>query len=317
MKEYHPDVPLANNPLQAEPADRTASPPASLEVGGEGGRDSGPLVLGCISERKMPPHPGNPVALVEIYPRGVRLIREKIATLSSAGIGGKRADISSFTNQSKRRLRWCASNASPALVSQFGMTYHNANPDGRTCKKHLHAFLVALRRKYGRVGYLWILEFQSRKVAHFHLWLTLPQDTEGLHEFLASTWHRIAEPESEWHDTFHRRRKNFIQWSMQGGSYLCKYLEKEYQKAVPEGFTGLGRFWGASLNLVPPPDVLEASQVDNPAFLVRTLCRHHEASLRWSKWKSRARHTTACFRLPNGAIIVRRILTPPKGADFP
>jgi hypothetical protein len=222
--------------------------------------------------------------------------------------GGHRSEISSFTTGSKRRLRWAASNASPSLVSQFGMTYHHSTPDGYEVKRQLNLFLTLLRKKFPGVGYLWILEFQKRESPHIHLWLTLPVDTPELKYHLAITWHRIAEPESIDHLACAFHEKNFIAWEMGGGSYLCKYLDKDHQKRVPDGFCGIGRFWGASRGLVPPPDVVELSQIANPVSFVRTLGRHHEKSLRRSKWKSRARRSPCSFRLPNGAKVANRLL---------
>lgn len=228
--------------------------------------------------------------------------------------GGIRSEISSFTVGSKRRLRWAASNASPPLVSQFSMTYHRASPDGYTVKRHLHAFIGALKRRVG-CGYLWILEFQSRGTPHFHIWLTLPVDTPQLHYFLADAWHRIAEPESPEHLKFHSHKKNFISWEMGSGAYLCKYLDKSAQKSVPHGFVGVGRFWGGSRNLVGPPDVVDMDGVPEPLSFIRTVCKHHEKSIRWSKWKSHARRSSCSYRLPNGAQVARQLLdveSPPR-----
>jgi hypothetical protein len=47
---------------------------------------------------------------------------------------------------------------------------------------------------------------------------------------------------------------------MGSGGYLCKYLDKEYQKAVPEDFLFPGRFWGCSRNLVPHPQLFDKTE---------------------------------------------------------
>ena len=45
------------------------------------------------------------------------------------------SSINSFSEASRRRLRFRALNAFPALISQFGLTYHENWPsDGRICK---------------------------------------------------------------------------------------------------------------------------------------------------------------------------------------
>lgn len=257
----------------------------------------------------------NPVKSLQVWPRALKLVREfhgKTPPVSSV-----RADIQSFSLKSKRRLKFTASNAFPDLVSQFGLTYHKTSPDGRTIKHHLELLLKALRKKYKDVKYLWILEFQTRKVPHFHLFLTTERKKE-IGDFLAETWHRIAEPDSKEHLKFHKHKKNYIEWDMGSGSYLCKYLDKEHQKAVPEGFTGVGRFWGNSQCLVPEPleieadyssesyeiidyDTGEINNFDATQFLIRQLCRHHEKSLKGSAWRSSARTRPTSYVLPNGA----------------
>lgn len=296
MKEYPNEHRESISPGPGERGDFRHHP--------ERGGDESPhglLVNRLISQRGVN---RNPVVLVEIYQRGVKLTRIFKGEVLAQGL---RAEISSFTAGSKRRLRWAASNANPSLVAQFGMTYHHANPDGYTAKRHLNAFLMALRRRF-KCGYLWILEFQSRGVLHFHLWLTIPADTEGLHEFLATTWNRIAEPGDKEHLRVHEHPRNLIPWDMGSGSYLCKYLDKAAQKAVPCGFVGVGRFWGASRDLVGAPDVIEAADIVSPCAFVRTVCKHHEKAIRRSKWKAHARRSACSYRLPNGAKVARRLL---------
>ena len=77
----------------------------------------------------------------------------------------KRGSISSFTPDSRRRLKEIAGNCFPLLISQFCMTYSDETlpPDGDTAKKHLNTFLTAIRRKLNNPGYLWVLEFQDER----------------------------------------------------------------------------------------------------------------------------------------------------------
>jgi hypothetical protein len=235
---------------------------------------------------------------------------------------GRRSEISSFSQASKSRLKFTAANAFPELVSQFAMTYHHASPDGRTIKQHLDRFLVSLRRRFPAVRYLWILEFQTRNTPHFHLFLSLPHGTTSLHSFLAEKWHQIAEPDSPEHLKFHVHKKNFIPWDMGSAGYLCKYLDKEAQKAVPVGYTGVGRFWGNTRGLVPDAIEIDMETVDNAfsyentdyqtgevnefkasEYVTRQLCRHHESTLKRSKWKSTARTRPTCYTLQNAAKV--------------
>lgn len=233
---------------------------------------------------------------LKLYPVSVKIVRNQGFRFKG---GGKRGEIKSFSWGSKARLRFTAVNAFPPLISQFGMTYHQRNPDGREVKKDLYDFLKRLSRKYPEAKYLWILEFQKRAVVHFHMWLTLPV-SRGLHEFLANTWHEIAEPESDYHLWWHLRdgsedpkENNFIPWEMRGAGYLCKYLDKERQKMVPEGFVGVGRFWGCSKGLVGKCEEVSEFEIQKKfshgdpvasTKILRHLCKSQEKKLNGKKW---------------------------------
>ena len=280
------------------------------------------LVNKSISQRNKDSK--NPVKSFLVYPRAVKLVRDFKGKKPDSN-SKTRSEITSFSAKSRSRLKFTSANAFPALISQFGMTYHRTFPDGRTIKKHLNQFLTELRFSYPDVKHLWILEFQSRGVAHFHIFLSLAH-SKKLGQELGSIWHRIAEPDSKQHLKFHQHENNFIPWDMGSGSYLCKYLDKESQKSVPENFTGVGRFWGNSRGLVPEPDEILSSDFDHAfshesidettgeitefnacTYIVRTLCRHHEKSLRHSPWRSSARKRPTCYTLPNSAGILRKL----------
>lgn len=198
-----------------------------------------------------------------------------------------RGEIEIFSAHSASRLTRLARNASPALVSQFCLTYHEATPDGPTAKKHLNSWLMALRRAAPGVGYLWILEFQSRGVPHFHVWLTCNY-SETLWKRLGKAWNRIAEPTSPQHLWWHTEERTdpktgkvqraFIDWDMKGAGYLRKYMSKEAQKCVPDGFGWCGRFWGATRGLAPLKGHIPAQEL--PCDIVdvtRTISKWSEA----------------------------------------
>jgi hypothetical protein len=198
-----------------------------------------------------------------------------------------RGEIEIFSAHSASRLTRLARNASPALVSQFCLTYHQANPDGKTAKKHLDSWLKALRRAAPGVGYLWILEFQSRGVPHFHVWLTCNY-SETLWKRLGKAWNRIAEPTSPEHLWWHTEertdpktgkvQRSMLDWDMKGAGYLRKYMSKEAQKCVPAGFGWCGRFWGATRGLVPDPVVFTADDLPGEITdITRTLSKWSEA----------------------------------------
>lgn len=226
----------------------------------------------------------------EILPVDVRVVRDFGPQPQPEHLKDcQRGEVQMFSPKSASRLTRTARNAHPALVSQFCLTYHLSNPDGLTSKKHLDSWLKALRRAVPDVGYLWILEFQSRGVPHFHVWLTAPF-SESLWKRLGAAWNRIAEPSSPKHlhmhtEPFYDRKKkrwlkSFMPWEMNGAGYLRKYMSKEAQKCLPDGFGWCGRFWGNTRDLVPEPDVILAEDVPNVADLTRQVSRYVEARRR-------------------------------------
>jgi hypothetical protein len=250
---------------------------------------------------------------LELYPSSVKILRPNNSLFKG---GGYRKAIASFSFASKRRLRFRALNAFPPLISHFGMTYHFRIPDGLQAKKDLNYFLNDLRKWYRKAGYIWILEFQRRGTLHFHIWLTLPV-SDDLHGFLASTWNRIVEPGNKEHLTIHLRNKNFISWEMRSAGYLCKYIDKEHQKRVPEGFQGVGRFWGCSRDLVEPPDIVSESElakdyggvdVKAPGRILRALCKSQEKKVFFKKWKNWSRRSKGDYTLLDGRGAFNQII---------
>jgi len=201
-----------------------------------------PLVTSSISQHN-----------IEIYSKSLRIRRPSRVGENHSIPDRSGTTLQGFSSKSQRNLRFTAVNASPALISQFGLTYHNEWPtDGRESKRHLNAFLVALRRLLPDVGYLWIMEFQKRNAPHYHLFLTVPPD-QSQQRHLAEVWSRLTSPNDPAALQFHMHQNNWIPWEMNNANYLAKYLDKEAQKAIPQGYHSFGRFWGATRALVPAP----------------------------------------------------------------
>lgn len=254
------------------------------------------LVTSCISQhdsakacatRKLDYSRPDLELSFQVYRHDLKVIRKWAHLTPTKAPGARRGAVDAFSDASRRRLRFSAANSHQALVSQFGLTYHNSNPDGPTAKTHLNAFLTALRRQVPGVSYLWVMEFQGRGVLHFHLFLSvLPSDE--LREWMAVTWNRITAESAE-HLRFHSHRRNFCTWRMRSGAYLTKYLDKSAQKAVPDGFGWAGRFWGASRALVGAPveftrqdfgSVARPGGPDPLLMALRTLDRFQRAQYR-------------------------------------
>jgi len=219
--------------------------------------------------------------------------------------------IQGFSNKSKSRLRKLAVNSTEPLISQLALTYHEEWPtDGRECKKHLNAFLQYLRRNYPDVYYLWILEFQTRNAPHYHLFLTIEPDQE-IWKNLAAAWVRITGGTAEaewWHGP--ERGENWISWDMGTAAYLAKYLDKESQKMIPEGYENFGRFWGNSRQLKPVPLAVPLETLDDLSVVDKgtgEIYGGKETVLRWlgraadkqtngySRFRKRANHSSYTF----------------------
>ncbi len=171
-------------------------------------------------------------------------------------------EITGFSSKSKSRLRFVAINSPQKFISQLALTYHNEwSSDGRECKKQLNTFLTALRKMFPEVSYLWIMEFQTRKAPHFHIFLDkLPNEVDRIN--IARAWCRIIAPNDEQAFQWHSNRKNWIKWNMGSAGYLAKYLDKESQKQIPDGYHSFGRFWGNSRNSKPTPLVMEIDDLE-------------------------------------------------------
>lgn len=271
------------------------------------------LVTSSISQQKPD--------RIEVYPVSVKVRRASRFPHKPVPPNRSGTNIVSFSKKSRSNLRTTAINAFPKLISQFGLTYHDKWPtDGRSCKRHLNAWLTALRRILPGVGYLWIMEFQRRNAPHFHVFLTVPPDEKTCLK-LADAWCRIVAPGDDAAQDFHRHEKNWIDWDMGTAGYICKYLDKEAQKCIPEGYVNFGRFWGNSLGLVPEPVTIPLNNLDEATTtvdretgemtggsttVIRWLGRLAEKQTKgYSRFRKRAQ--SGSYTMLQGAAAYRRI----------
>jgi len=299
----------SNRAAEVEPIGETSPLALGIHTKSLNPPTSIPLVSSCISQQDR----------FEVFPVSVRVKRSCPGNPQPAP-DRSGSNINSFSAHSRRRLRFRAINSSPALISQFGLTYHNEWPDdGRISKRHLNAWLMALRRILPEAGYLWILEFQKRNAPHYHVFLTVPPDEEARLK-LAAAWCRITSPDDPAALRFHQDRRNWIDWDMGNGSYLCKYLDKEAQKFVPEGYANYGRFWGNSRGLeaepvsIPLDDLDQLTDVDEQtgevsggsSTIIRWLGRLAEKQTHgYSRFRTRAPHGS--YTILHGAEAYKQI----------
>lgn len=62
-------------------------------------------------------------------------------------------------------------NAETSWLAMATLTYRVAPSDYETLKSHRSKFLDRMRKRFGEFDYAWILEFQKRGAAHFHIFI--------------------------------------------------------------------------------------------------------------------------------------------------
>jgi hypothetical protein len=270
---------------------RAAGPRSAAGTDAAGVVPDVPLVSSPISE-----HSG-----FEVFPVSVKIVRPFTGKAPTAPDRSGTL-LQGFSRKSKSRLRFLAANCADQLISQFCMTYGDVWPlNGRSLKADLHKFLVYLKRSFPHSEYLWIAEFQTRGCPHFHLFTNIEVNQVN-HQELTRIWHQVAGYGQDKHLRVHGHKSNFIPWKMLTGSYLCKYLDKEHQKAIPQGFQSFGRWWGNARTLKPSSTWISLEEIEqqlaqdicntetgevqeeiNPTrYLLRTLGRYHERKNRRS-----------------------------------
>ena len=199
--------------------------------------------------------------------RAARNPEELAARLENAG---PRGEIEYLSGKSRRRLALVAGNSPVVFRSFVTVSYPEKFPCcGKVVKKHLHALLAALRRRCGRLEYLWFLEFQRRGAPHLHLFLdhALPEPLSVMNrkagrvrkecrvhwpsqDWLSARWFEIVGSDDEKH------LRAGAAWEViekpdGAARYVAKESYKTFQKVVPEGFRNVGRFWGVSRGVSP------------------------------------------------------------------
>lgn len=228
--------------------------------------------------------------------------------------GGKRGEIKLWSKASRRRLLYRLSEVEWEKIPvtelfHVDLTYPGEFwPDGRKIKRDLKALRCRLDRLFGKGNYglWWKLEFQRRGWPEFNCvlrvlrvpisWVKRFPGLEVSQEafiilfrkWLAKAWNEIAAPGNEKHlkaGTEVSRPRNKRKMAL----YMVKYLaktggRKEYQHTVPEGFTGLGRWWGI-INSELFPVNREIVEVPIYAFhTIRRIIRRYCRSNSTRKW---------------------------------
>lgn len=156
----------------------------------------------------------------------------------------KRGVIRDFSLKSRARLQDIFSSIDMRKIPRrprfITLTYPATwDPDPRTWKRHLEAFLKRLERKYGVFAVAKRLEFQERGAPHFHLICFTRLFLR--HDWVAKAWNAIVAPGNEAALKAGTRTEGIR--SRRGiHAYVNKYMAKLGGDAeLPEG---IGRLWG-------------------------------------------------------------------------
>ena len=193
---------------------------------------------------------------IDILKRDIRVrigLRPGLVAKPIGGMGGLRGDIKTLSMRSRLKLHETVRNSECEWASMAVLTYPKEFPlDGKVVKRHLHAFIQALRRRYGsRVAYLWFLEFQRRGAPHIHF--LFDEVAQIDRAWFAATWFRIVGSGDERHLRVHQHEKQWTKIRSPEGAanYVSKYAYKPHQKMVPAEFGNVGRFWGCAYHVKP------------------------------------------------------------------
>jgi hypothetical protein len=229
-----------------------------------------------------------PVIGITVFPGGIVIRRQnlnqKLARLHKIERGKITVVSKRSLNKLALTVRSCGVNFSSVMTLSYGLNYPHS---GRVAKRHLNAFLVGAKREFGPFDYFWVLEFQKRGAVHFHIATTLPEPDYLQRSAFAHIWTRIAFPDWSYSELLKDSTKPFYAgetvnarqlgylvhvhvkaWekvrSDDGMSrYLAKYANKLRQKEVPDWYSDVGRFWGASRKVkLPEGDNYHGSETE-------------------------------------------------------
>ena len=195
----------------------------------------------------------------------------------------KRSKIIKFSKKSSKRLRHVVRNSEDTWKVFITLTYPENFPcDGRQTKAHLNVFLQWLRRQ--GIKYIWVLEFQLRGAPHYHI---IASDYIPKAE-LSERWYKIVGSKDERHLRTGTQIQS-IKSKRHLYGYLSNYIKKLHQKSVPAEFLSVGRFWGASRNLLTFTMYQVVNHYYKLSRVIRLLRRWYKSHLRkfFIKWRWR------------------------------
>lgn len=192
---------------------------------------------------------------VELYAKDAVVIRHGHAPSVD---DHTRGDITVFSDKARARLAFVANNTTVVFRTMITLTYPKEYPrDGSKVKQDLRRFLAAWRRYTRGADHLWFLEFQARGAPHVHILTDYPcpagrEARKNLRTWVIHKWYDICGRLDPKHLLAGTRTERLR--SLEGGArYAVKYATKMRQKAVPEDYRNVGRFWGHTRAVKPEP----------------------------------------------------------------
>lgn len=227
-----------------------------------------------------------PVVGIKKYPNGVfQIVRECKGDIKSRP--PERSFIKMCSKRSLVRLMAVMHATEVTFRSMITLTYPAYYPlDGVAVKRDINVLLQRMRRlEMG--SYVWFLEFQTRGAPHIHLLTELGELSPRIRVDWGLYWtQRIAL--SDWYTEKYQDHQEYRTevvkmakfntrvefWELlrdesKAKNYVSKYASKERQKIVPKKFASVGRFWGASRDVMPEPVELDHTEDEIRDYLER------------------------------------------------
>lgn len=205
------------------------------------------------------------VGQVSVFRSDVVVSRSRVSEGKPAPRGTRRA-ITKLSDRSRRSMAFSIRNMPEPLTHMLTLTYPAEMPlNGRLIKRHWKAMRMWIIRR-SRRGF-WFLEFQKNtKQPHYHVLLTGNID----YKEVARAWWRIVGYWSQDHFKAGTRIER-LKKDHAALMYVLKYASKSEQKEVPEGFEGVGRFWGLFGGLSVKPEMIVRGELSKVAPVIRTV----------------------------------------------
>lgn len=183
------------------------------------------------------------VLKIEVSPRSCSVVGFRLPGHSHSE-STARSSIKVFSVKSASRLRRYLINCTSKYVTSFTLTLPSFDLDGRLFKERFDVFAKSLQRSYP-VGFslCWVLEFTQKGIPHLHCLFTHRIPYGYLAYLWAEVWSGFVS-DTTYCKMIHASCRIEAVVDYEQSVHYLSYLYKESQKAVPDGFSGVGRFWG-------------------------------------------------------------------------